>query len=134
MTDLEMAAYIRELTKSWQHGKEWEPTAEWRAAQKRRERQQRPRQQQPSAPTQQRPQQAQQPSTVYADGREATAEQKARLRELRCAKSGDGYDIFTNEEISAWLLSYAKEKTAQQFIEFIENVLRNRRADAPELP
>ena len=37
MTDLEMAAYIRELTKSWQHGKEWEPTAEWRAAQKRRD-------------------------------------------------------------------------------------------------
>ena len=62
------------------------------------------------------------PETIYADGKPATAEQKARLQ-----------PIFAKVEMQMYLAK-SKEMSAQDLIVFIENALRNRRADAPELP
>lgn len=95
--------------------------------------QQKAEKQQATTPTQPQQQPQQKPKTIYADGREATAEQEARLHELVCAKRNDGIAVFTKDEMLMYL-GFAKEKTAQQLIEYIENALRNRRADAPELP
>lgn len=65
-------------------------------------------------------------------GGESTEEEKARIKELCTAKYENGSPIFTQEEMRLYS-SYRKEKTATELIEFIENALRNRRADAPEL-
>lgn len=66
-------------------------------------------------------------------GGDGTEEQKARIKELCCAKYADGTPVFKQEEIRLYS-SYRETKyTAQELIEFIENALRNRRADAPEL-
>lgn len=66
-------------------------------------------------------------------GGNGTEEQKARIKELCCAKYADGTPVFKQEEIRLYS-SYRETKyTAQELIEFIENALRNRRADAPEL-
>ncbi len=66
-------------------------------------------------------------------GGDGTEEQKARIKELCCAKYADGKPVFKQEEIRLYS-SYRETKyTAQELIEFIENALRNRRADAPEL-
>ena len=66
-------------------------------------------------------------------GGDGTEAQKARIKELCCAKYADGKPVFNQEEIRLYS-SYRETKyTAQELIEFIENALRNRRADAPEL-
>lgn len=65
-------------------------------------------------------------------GGESTEEEKARIKELCTAKYENGSPIFTQEEMKLYS-SYRKDKTAAELIEFIENALRNRRADAPEL-
>lgn len=66
-------------------------------------------------------------------GGDGTEEQKARIKELCCAKYADGKPVFKQEEIRLYS-SYRETKyTAQELIDFIENALRNRRADAPEL-
>ena len=73
------------------------------------------------------------PETIYADGKPATAEQKARLHELCSAKYLNQQPIFAKDEMQMYLAK-SKEMSAQDLIVFIENALRNRRADAPELP
>ncbi|MBR4123008.1 MAG: ERF family protein [Clostridia bacterium] len=70
---------------------------------------------------------------VYADGKEATPEEAARLQELGKALYLNGQPIFSSDEKKIYF-GYRTEKTARQLIEFMENALRNRRADAPELP
>lgn len=66
-------------------------------------------------------------------GGETTPEEKARIKELCGAKYADGKRIFSNEEIKTYS-GYRQTKTARELIAFIENALRNRRGDAPELP
>lgn len=66
-------------------------------------------------------------------GGESTPEEKARIKELCKAKYADGKRIFSNEEIKTYS-GYRQTKTARELIAFIENALRNRRGDAPELP
>ena len=88
------------------------------------------RQQQQNTPAPQPPQKSE---TIYADGKPATAAEKARLHELCAAKYLNGQNIFSKDEMSAYL-AMSKEKTAAQLIALIEGYLRNRRADAPELP
>lgn len=66
-------------------------------------------------------------------GGESTPEEKARIKELCEAKYADGKRIFSNEEIKTYS-GYRQTKTARELIAFIENALRNRRGDAPELP
>ena len=80
-------------------------------------------------------QQTQQPKqeTLYADGKPATEEQRAQLKALRNAKSLSGMPLFSTDEFNSYMKQHG-EKTAAQMIEMIENFLRNRRADAPELP
>jgi hypothetical protein len=70
---------------------------------------------------------------VYADGKEATPEEAARLQELGKALYLNGQPIFPSDEKKTYF-GYRTEKTAKQLIEFMENALRNRCADAPELP
>lgn len=70
---------------------------------------------------------------VYVDGKEATPEEAARLKELGKAVYLNGQPIFSSDEKKIYF-GYRTEKTAKQLIEFMENALRNRRADAPELP
>lgn len=65
-------------------------------------------------------------------GGESTPEEKARIMELCGAKYADGKRVFSREEVSLYS-SYRAEKTAAELIAFIENALRNRRSDAPEL-
>lgn len=66
-------------------------------------------------------------------GGETTPEESARLNELCKACYANGKRVFSPAEIKNFL-SYREEKyTAQELITFIENALRNRRADAPEL-
>ena len=65
-------------------------------------------------------------------GGESTPEEKARIKELCEAKYSDGNRIFSNEEIKTYS-GYRQTKTARELIAFIENALRNRRGDAPEL-
>lgn len=65
-------------------------------------------------------------------GGESTLEEKARIRELCGAMYESGTPVFTLDEIRLYS-SYRKDKTAAELIAFIENALRNRRADAPEL-
>lgn len=65
-------------------------------------------------------------------GGESTPEEKARIKELCEAKYADGKRIFSNEEIKTYS-GYRQTKTARELIAFIENALRNRRGDAPEL-
>lgn len=66
-------------------------------------------------------------------GGESTPEEKARIKELCQAKYADGKRIFSSEEIKTYS-GYRQTKTARELIAFIENALRNRRGDAPELP
>lgn len=66
-------------------------------------------------------------------GGESTPEEKARIKELCEARYADGKRIFSNEEIKTYS-GYRQTKTARELIAFIENALRNRRGDAPELP
>ena len=65
-------------------------------------------------------------------GGETLPEEKARIKELCEAKYENGKRIFSNEEIKTYS-EYRKSKTAQELIAFMENALRNRRSDAPEL-
>lgn len=65
-------------------------------------------------------------------GGESTPAEKARIMELCGAKYADGKRVFSREEVSLYS-SYRAEKTAAELIAFIENALRNRRSDAPEL-
>ncbi len=65
-------------------------------------------------------------------GGESTAEEKARITELCAAKYANGKRVFSNEEIKMYS-GYRQTKTAQELILFIENALKNRRGDAPEL-
>lgn len=65
-------------------------------------------------------------------GGESTPEEKARIKELCKAKYANGKRIFSNEEIKTYS-GYRQTKTARELISFIENALRNRRGDAPEL-
>lgn len=66
-------------------------------------------------------------------GGESTPEEKARIKELCEAKYANGKRIFSNEETKTYS-GYRQTKTARELIAFIENALRNRRGDAPELP
>lgn len=66
-------------------------------------------------------------------GGESTPEEKARIRELCESKYANGKRIFSNEEIKTYS-GYRQTKTARELIAIIENALRNRRGDAPELP
>jgi len=66
-------------------------------------------------------------------GGETTQEERARLNELCNAKYANGQQIFTKQEIQQYLAYRAEKFTAAELIEHIENALRNRRADAPEL-
>ena len=65
-------------------------------------------------------------------GGESTPEEKARIKELCEAKYANGQRVFSNEEIKTYS-GYRATKTAAELIAFIENALRNRRGDAPEL-
>ena len=65
-------------------------------------------------------------------GGESTPEEKARIKELCGAKYANGKNVFSLDEVRLYS-SYRKDKTAAELIAFIENALRNRRADAPEL-
>lgn len=65
-------------------------------------------------------------------GGESTPEELARIKELCAARYANGTPVFTREEVMLYS-GYRKEKTAAELIAFIENALRNRRADAPEL-
>lgn len=65
-------------------------------------------------------------------GGASTEAEKARIKELCGAKYANGAAIFSKQEIQLYC-GYRKEKTAAELIAFIENALRNRRADAPEL-
>ena len=65
-------------------------------------------------------------------GGESTPEEKARIKELCEAKYANGKRVFSNEEIKTYS-GYRATKTAAELIAFIENALRNRRGDAPEL-
>ncbi len=66
-------------------------------------------------------------------GGETTPEENARLNELCSACYANGKRVFSPQEIKNFL-TYREEKyTAAELITFIENALRNRRADAPEL-
>ena len=58
---------------------------------------------------------------------------KARLHELIAAKYLNGQVVFSKQERKNYL-AMSKVKTAAQLIAMIEGYLRNRRADAPELP
>lgn len=79
------------------------------------------------------PQPPQRSETIYADGKPATAAEKARLHELIAAKYLNGDVVFSKQERKNYL-AMSKDKTAAQLIALIEGYLRNRRADAPELP
>ncbi len=66
-------------------------------------------------------------------GGESTAAEAARIKELCAARYANGKGVFTREEIMLYS-SYRQDRyTAAELIAFIENALRNRRADAPEL-
>lgn len=66
-------------------------------------------------------------------GGASTEPEKARIRELCEARYADGRPVFTREE-KVLYSSYRKDRyTAAELIAFIENALRNRRPDAPEL-
>lgn len=75
----------------------------------------------------------QKPETLYADGNPATDEQRAQLRALKNAKNLSGKELFSPDEFNSYMKQHT-EKTAVQMIAMIEGYLRNRRADAPELP
>ncbi|WP_147613042.1 ERF family protein [Treponema pectinovorum] len=67
-------------------------------------------------------------------GGESTEAEKARIKELLEAKYANGGEVFSRDEKLLYS-SYRKDKyTASELIAFIENALRNRRFDAPELP
>ena len=83
-------------------------------------------------PKQAQTREKQQEPIVYADGKEATPEEAARLQELGKALYLNGQPIFSSDEKKIYF-GYRTKKTAKQLIEFMENALRNRRADAPEL-
>lgn len=65
-------------------------------------------------------------------GGASTEAEKARIRELCEAKYANGKPVFSKEEIRMYC-GYRKTKTAAELIAFIENALRNRRGNAPEL-
>lgn len=92
---------------------------------------------QENAQTPQPPKQAAKPKQPaklpFTPKGESTPEEKARIKELCQAKYADGKRIFSNEEIKTYS-GYRQTKTARELIAFIENALRNRRGDAPELP
>ena len=77
---------------------------------------------------------AQKPSQkAELKGGESTEAEKARIRDLCEARYADGKPVFTRDEKLLYS-SYRKDKyTAAELIAFIENALRNRRPDAPEL-
>ncbi len=66
-------------------------------------------------------------------GGEATPEERARLNDLCRAQYANGQAVFTQQEIKNFLAYRVEKFTAAELIEHIENALRNRRADAPEL-
>ena len=65
-------------------------------------------------------------------GGASTEAEKARIKELCEAKYANGKAVFSKEEMRLYC-GYRKTKTAAELIAFIENALRNRRGDAPEL-
>ena len=65
-------------------------------------------------------------------GGNSTPEEIARIKELTHALYANGQRIFSSDEINTYS-SMRKDKTAKELIAFIENALRNRRSDAPEL-
>lgn len=102
----------------------------------------------PQQPVQPKPQQTRQPAqaekkpqaTAKATqpkpekkGGETTPEESARLNELCRATYANGKKVFSPQEIQLYLSYRAEKYTAQELIAFVENALRNRRADAPEL-
>lgn len=66
-------------------------------------------------------------------GGASTEAEKARIKELCEAKYADGAAVFSRDEKLTYS-GYRKDRfTAAELIAFIENALRNRRGDAPEL-
>ena len=90
----------------------------------------------PQAPAPQPPKQAAKPKKPAQEaelkGGASTEAEKARIKELCEAKYANGAAVFSKEEKRLYC-GYRKEKTAAELIAFIENALRNRRGDAPEL-
>ena len=73
------------------------------------------------------------PPKVKMKGGESTPAEKVRISMLLSATYQNGKPIFSREEKKLYS-DYRKEKyTASELIAFIENALRNRRGDAPEL-
>ncbi|MBR4005843.1 MAG: ERF family protein [Treponema sp.] len=73
------------------------------------------------------------PASYAPKGGESSPEEKARITELCGAKYANGKRVFSNEEIRMYC-GFRETKTAAEVIAFVENALRNRRKDAPELP
>ena len=71
------------------------------------------------------------PAPVFKGG-ESTPAEKSRINELLNATYADGKQVFSKDEKLTYS-GYRKEKTAAELIAFIENALKNRRQDAPEL-
>lgn len=87
----------------------------------------------PAGTAQKPPASGQTPPKQQLKGGDSTGAEKARIKELCDAKYADGRPVFTREEKLLYS-SYRKDKyTAAELIAFIENALRNRRNDAPEL-
>lgn len=78
-------------------------------------------------------QQSQQKSKPQLKGGEGTKEENARIRELLSAKYENGSPIFTKDEMKTYGEYRYGKFTAKELIEFIENALKNRYANAKEL-
>lgn len=72
-------------------------------------------------------------SELVLKGGATTPQERERMRELLDAKYDNGTFIFTREETTAYSAKRKTEMTAAELITFIENALRNRNPNAPEL-
>ena len=86
----------------------------------------------PSAPPKNSAQAKKPAQEAELKGGASTEAEKARIKELCEAKYANGKAVFSKEEMRLYC-GYRKTKTAAELIAFIENALRNRRGDAPEL-
>ena len=69
------------------------------------------------------------PAPFAPKGGETTQTEKDRLNALCHAKYANGQNVFSVDEINTYL-SYRKDKTAVELIQFIENALKNRMPDS----
>lgn len=66
-------------------------------------------------------------------GGDSTEAEKARIVELYKAKYKNGTPVFSKEELTLYSKSRQTDRTAAELIAFVENALRNRYPQAPEL-